>query len=185
MLVFIPSSQCLPRSPQATSQPRRYSCQCHHPDLAGLPGNSRLFLLLYQVSSIPQNPPDPILRDSRSPESAHRLAHRRDIREHSLRGLERAFGGCLGEAGNRASKCGAAKRGGHTEGHCYLCCGVSSDLVKRVLCCLDARYDSAVCLRAGRVTMELGACGQLEVAGLRQQDRGLAWLWVSRLNTTS
>lgn len=79
-------------------------------------------LLLLALPNIQSIPPSDIavLKDSRSPKRAHRLAHRRgDNIHHPLRGLEAATGGDLGEAGGgRAGESCAAERGGHAEGHC-------------------------------------------------------------------
>ena len=67
----------------------------------------------------PDKIPITILEDSRSPERAHGLAHRRgDSVHHPLRGLEAATGGDLGEAGGRAGESCAAERGRHAGGHC-------------------------------------------------------------------
>lgn len=87
-----------------------------------------------------------ILKDSRSPESAHRLTHRRDI-HHPLRALESATGGHLGEAGSGTGECCAAERGGHAEGHCGgCCCGkvVASFCLER--CCLFVWMQAVGCL---------------------------------------
>lgn len=55
--------------------------------------------------------------DSRSPESADRLAHRRDILQHPLRGLERAFALLKSGGLSGTSEGCAAERGGDAGGH--------------------------------------------------------------------
>jgi hypothetical protein len=79
----------------------------------------RDYILLLRFCAIdPISDDDSILKDSRSPESANRLAHRHwcDI-HHPLRGLESATGGDLGEASCGTGECCAAKREGNTGGH--------------------------------------------------------------------
>ena len=111
-----------PSRPSSNLHRACFQSQCLQPDPSGSRQTESSSCLRFQTfRSIP--PSDiAVLKDSRSPKRAHRLAHRRgDNIHHPLRGLEAATGGDLGEAGGRAGETCAAERGGHAKGHCCVC----------------------------------------------------------------
>lgn len=99
-----------------------------------------------------------ILKDSRSPKRAHRLAHRRsDNIHHPLRGLKAATGSKGGDLGGAGESC-AAERRGHVEGHCFVC--VVERFVQKVCCCLTWSACEVVCY--ARVRSCEGGDGMLD-----------------------